>query len=179
MKIHNRSFLPLVCAIVVLLLTWTHIEAQPSASSNRGLAKLEIAGKTISINYGRPLLNGRDLDKEAPVGQVWRLGMNQATTIQTGVDLYTCCGVVKEGSYSLWAKKVGENKWELIFNSETGQWGTQHNALKDILSVPMQLEASKESIEQFTITVVKTAKGGEIRCAWGTQILVAEFSTKA
>ena len=64
-------------------------------------------------------------------------------------------------------------------NSQSGQWGTDHDPLKDLISVPMKVETSKNSVEQVTITLVKTAKGGEIRCTWGTQVLVAEFSNKA
>lgn len=164
---------------VVLLFCSTLLIGQPGVSSNRGEVKLDIGGKSVSINYGRPFLQGRDLTKEAAVGTVWRLGMNEATQIKTETDLYTCCGMVKAGSYSLWAKKMAENKWELIFNSQTGQWGTQHDPTQDLISIPLKVEPSKQSVEQFTITLVKTAKGGEIRCAWGNQVLVAEFTTKA
>lgn len=174
-----RFFAILTTIAVIALLTVTPMVAQPAAGANRGIVKLEIGGKTLSINYGRPSLKGRDVAKQVAVGTVWRLGMNEATVLRAGFDLYTCCGLIKAGAYSLWAKKVAENKWELVFNSQTGQWGTEHDPLKDVLSVPMKVENSKQSVEQFTITLVKTAKGGEIRCAWGTQVLVAEFSTKA
>lgn len=178
--IGKKQFLKSLAFVAVLiLLSLTLLSGQPGVSSNRGEAKLDIGGKIVSINYGRPLLQGRDLTQEAPVGTVWRLGMNEATQIKADIDLYTCCGMVKAGSYSLWAKKVAENKWELIFNSQTGQWGTQHDPTRDLISVPMKTEPSKPSVEQFTITIMKTTKGGEIRCAWGTEVLVAEFSTKA
>lgn len=174
----TRELTTLVWAGFVLALVSAVLWAQPAVSSNRGEAKLDLGDKTITINYGRPYLQGRDITKEAAVGTLWRLGMNQATQMKTEVDLYTCCGVLKAGSYSLWAKKVAEDKWELIFNSQTGQWGTQHDPLRDLLTVPMKVEISKQSVEQFTITLVKTAKGGEFRFAWGTQVLVAEFTTK-
>ena len=166
------------CLTLGLFLAIPFLSAQPPAGPNRGVANLTLDGKTISINYGRPALKGRDLSNSVAVGTVWRFGMNEATVLKTDADLYTCCGVLKAGSYSLWAKKVGENKWELIFNSQTGKWGTDHDPLKDLISVPMKVETSKDSAEQVTITLVKTAKGGEIRCAWGTQLLAAEFSNK-
>lgn len=173
-----RSYKFLTPILLILLSTLSPLSAQPGVSSNRGEAKLDLAGKTISINYGRPTLKGRDF-KDVAIGTTWRLGMDQATTLKTTFDLYTCCGLIKAGSYSLWAKKVAEDKWGLIFNSQTGQWGTQHDPLRDVLSVPMKLQTSKQNVEQFTITLVKTANGGEIHCAWGAQVLIAEFSTKA
>lgn len=176
---HPRLFKTSGCLLAATIFTVVTLSAQPPAGSDRGNARLLLEGKAITINYGRPALKGRDLSNSVAVGTIWRLGMNEATTIKTDLDFYTCCGVVKAGSYSLWAKKVGVDKWELVFNSQTGQWGTDHDPLRDVLSVPMKTETSKESVEQFTITLAKTPKGGEIRCAWGTQVLVAEFSTKA
>jgi hypothetical protein len=178
-----RSITPLVALAAVLLLLVTALYAQPPAAANRGMAKLDIEGKDFSINYGRPKMNGRDFSSTA-VGTIWRMGMNQATTITLPVEIYTCCGVIKAGNYSLWAKKVdpdkktGAEKWELIFNSQTGQWGTNHDPLKDVLSVPMKVEAAAESVEQLAISIEKAAKGYEIRTAWGTKVLVMEFTTK-
>jgi hypothetical protein len=178
-----RSITSLVALAVVLLLLVTALYAQPPAPADRGMAKLDIEGKVFSINYGRPKMNGRDFSSTA-VGTLWRMGMDQATTITLPVEIYTCCGVIKTGNYSLWAKKVapdkktGAEKWELIFNSQTGQHGTNHDPLKDVLSVPMKVEAAKESVEQLTISMEKAAKGYEIRTAWGTKVLVMEFTTK-
>ncbi len=166
----------LVAAVILLV---TSMWGQPAAGPNRGIAQQDFGGKTLSINFGRPSLMGRDLNAAAKPGQVWRLGMNEATVLRTPFDLYTCCGVVKAGAYSLWAKKIDDKNWEMVFNSQTGQWGTEHDPTKDVISVPMKVDTSKESIEKFTIKIVKTAKGGEIRCAWGTQVLVMEFSDKA
>lgn len=176
---HSLSKILLQCAIAAaMILSGLPVLAQPAAGPMRGIATLDLGGTNISINYGRPSLKGRDMIAEAKTGTVWRLGMNEATVARTSSDIYTCCGVIKAGAYSLWAKKVGDNKWEMVFNSQTGQWGTMHDPTKDILSVPMTVETSKQSVEKFTITIVKTAKGGEFRCAWGTQVLVMEFTTK-
>ncbi len=179
----HRNFVvklfPWVGLTVLMSVAVLMIFAQPAPGPKRGIATQVFDGKTISINYGRPSLMGRDLNTAAKVGTVWRFGMNEATVLKSDFDLYTCCGVIKAGSYSLWAKKVGDNKWEMIFNSQTGQWGTEHNPTKDLISVPMTVESSNQSVEKFTVTIVKTAKGGQIRGAWGKQVLVMDFSSKA
>ncbi|MDD5544647.1 MAG: DUF2911 domain-containing protein [Acidobacteriia bacterium] len=177
MTLHKRTTVKLAAAILLLAGAFVLIPsfAQPPAS-NRGLAKLDLGGdKTISIDYGRPDLKGRDLNAALKVGEVWRLGMNQATVLKSDVDIYACCGVIKKGNYSLWAKKTAENKYELIFNSQTGQWGTLHDPKKDVISVPLKVEASKDPVDKFTVTLAKKGDDAEARFAWGKETLVMEF----
>src|SRR6266496_3903692 len=64
-----------------------------------------IKGKKISVNYGSPSLKGRDVFSLAPVGTVWRLGMNQPTTLETTGTLTVAGKTLSPAKYSLWAKK--------------------------------------------------------------------------
>ncbi len=72
-------------------------------------------------------------------GSFWRMGMNQATVLTTPVDLVFGTTKVAKGAYSLWLKKEGP-KYMLVFNSQTGQWGTQHDPAKDVTSVALKSE---------------------------------------
>ena len=66
------------------------------------------------------------------VGQFWRMGMNQAAVLSTPVDLTFGSTKVPKGAYSLWLKLAAPDKFELVFNTQTGQWGMQHDAAKDV-----------------------------------------------
>ena len=44
--------------------------------AKRGTAEATINGKKVSISYGRPSLQGRDMLAQATPGTVWRVGMN-------------------------------------------------------------------------------------------------------
>jgi hypothetical protein len=148
------------------------------AQGDRGKAEATVGGKSFSIDYGRPSLKGRDMLAKAPVGTVWRMGANKATTLEAGGDLVFGESTVPKGSYSLFAKRLDEKSWQLIFNSQTGQWGTQHDASLDVAAVPLSWEQQETSTEQFTIEISAGGDGGEIKMMWGTHVLKAGFGVK-
>jgi hypothetical protein len=59
-----------------------------------------------------------------PFNKVWRAGANEATQIQTDKDIIIEGKKLPAGKYSIYTIP-GEKKWQIIFNSETGQWGVE------------------------------------------------------
>lgn len=145
-----------------------------SAQAVRGKAELAVASGTIAIDYGRPSLKGRDMLSQLQEGAFWRMGMNQATVLTTPVDLAFGTTRVPKGAYSLWLKKTGD-AFQLVFNSQTGQWGTQHDPAKDVGSVAVTKTALASPVETFTIELVPAAKGGTFDLSWGATKLAAPF----
>ena len=78
----------------------------------------------ITINYHRPLANGRQIwGKVVPYGQVWRAGANENTTI-TFTDPVTIEGQpLDKGTYGL-HMIPGENQWTVIFSKDSTSWGS-------------------------------------------------------
>ena len=78
----------------------------------------------ITINYHRPLTNGRQIwGKLAPYGQVWRAGANENTTI-TFTDPVSIEGqTLDKGTYGL-HMIPGENEWTVIFSKDSRAWGS-------------------------------------------------------
>jgi hypothetical protein len=148
--------------------------APASAQAVRGKAELAAASGTITIDYGRPSLKGRDMLSQLQEGAFWRMGMNQATVLTTPVDLAFGATRVPKGAYSLWLKKTGD-AFQLVFNSQTGQWGTQHDAAKDVCSVAVTKTALASPVEVFTIELGPAAKGGSFDLSWGATKLTAPF----
>ncbi len=157
----------------LLLLTLLLLIGSSIFAADRGTTEIMLGGKSVSIDYGRPTLRGRDPNQLIGVGHVWRLGMNQATTLTTEGDLKFGALDVSQGSYSLFAKKTGVEAWDLIFNKQTGQWGTQRDASKDLGSVPLTVGEGTESVEQFTIELLP---GGEFSMSWGTLRVSVSFT---
>src|SRR3990172_10478640 len=102
------------------------------------------------------------------------MGMNQATVLTTPVDLTFGATKLVQGSYSLWLKKAGD-KFELVFNSQTGQWGTQHDPAKDVCSVVLKQEPLPAPVETFTMDLKAAPKGGDLGLSWGATKLSAGF----
>ena len=78
----------------------------------------------ITINYSRPLVNGRKIwGNLVPYGQVWRAGANENTTVRFP-DAVTVEGqALPAGTYGL-HMIPNENGWTVIFSKAYNSWGS-------------------------------------------------------
>ncbi len=167
MRTHFRAFVVIVCIAVVCTL----------AANDRGVAALNLSGESISVDYGRPDLVGRDLLALARPGLVWRLGMNQATTLSSSADLDFDGQLVRRGNYSLFAKKESAKEWVLRVSSQTGLWGTAgYDEKNDVASIPLRGASLPAPIEKLTILLEKRSEDrGDLAIQWGERELRASF----
>jgi len=136
-------------------------------------------GASIVLDYGRPAKRGRVLyGSLVPYGQVWRTGANAATQIRTDRALDFGGTVVPAGFYTLWTVP-GPEGWKLIFNSQTGQWGTAHNAALDVFTVDMKVSALAQVVERFTISIEELPSGGVLNMDWDTTRASVAFTAAA
>jgi hypothetical protein len=150
------------------------LAAPALAQGERGKAELPAGAGAITIDYGRPSLKGRDMFSQLQEGAFWRMGRNEATVLTTPADLAFGGTHVAKGAYSLWLKKSGE-AFLLVFNSQTGQWGTNHDPAKDVASVTMAKAPLPAPVETFTIGLAPLPKGGTLELSWGATKLSAAF----
>ena len=155
----------------------------------RGVAKIAQDGKSISIEYGRPSLKGRTLDDlllqlKPPDAQglhqdYWRLGADKSTTFSTAADLEFGEVEIPKGRYSLWAEREADVFWNLIFNKQHDQWGTQHDPSQDFASVPLTETQAATSADILTILLLKKdASHGIVVIHWGDLKLSADFGIR-
>src|SRR5580700_8128545 len=137
-----------VVTLVLILATMT-----AAAQDTRGKAEATVKGKKISIDYGRPSLQGRDMLGMATPGMTWRLGMDEATEIQTAATLVVGGKELKPGKYTLWARKTGATQWTLAFHPQTGVWGDPPLTEGYVAQVPLKLDKVANSAEQLTISL--------------------------
>jgi hypothetical protein len=148
------------------------------AQGDRGKAELKAGPGIITIDYGQPMSHGKDRVGEQEVGQIWRMGKDAATILMTPVDLDFGSVKVPKGKYSLFLNRAATDKYELILNSQTGQWGTQHDSSKDFAKIPVKRESLPNLVEAFTIELQPAASGGVFEMRWGTTKLSAPFQFK-
>src|SRR5207302_3485522 len=80
-------------------------------------------GKSIKVDYSSPRVKGRKIFGElVPYGQVWRTGANEATTFVADENLFAAKTSIPAGSYTIFTLP-GPDKWTLIINKKTGEWG--------------------------------------------------------
>lgn len=138
-------------------------------------ASVTLKGKKITIDYGRPFLKGRKVGQElAPYGKVWRTGADEATALNTEIDLNIGGIKVPAGQYTLYTLP-SEGTWKLIINKQTGQWGTKYDESQDLGRIDMKKTDLPQSVEQFTISFDKKGESAaDLNLDWGnTRVSVA------
>jgi Protein of unknown function (DUF2911) len=158
-------------AVLALLLAAVATPALAHAAP-RGEAKAMVAGKAISIDYGRPSLAGRDMLGKAEVGKPWRMGADGPTTLKTDADLTFGATRVPKGSYVLTATKTAETEWSLNVAKAEGE------AKTTVADIPLVAGKLAESVEEFTIVLHGDKDKGDVELQWGTTSLKAAFTGK-
>jgi len=146
-------------SLVVLIAAMAIAQQPPQDKSKRpsphDTTEVTLKGKKITIEYGRPYLKGRKVGQElAPYGKVWRTGADEATALNTEIDLNIGGVKVPAGKYTLYTLP-SEGTWKLIINKQTGQWGTKYDESQDLARIDMKKSALPQSVEQFTISFDK------------------------
>jgi hypothetical protein len=141
------------------------------ALSARDTARAVFGGDTLWVDYGRPLTRGRRIfGALVPWGAVWRTGANAATQFRTPVDLIVGGTHVPAGTYTLWsipAAPRAEARWLLVINTQTGQWGTEYDAARDLARVPLTTAPAAPPVERFTFTIEATGdRAGMLAFTW-------------
>jgi len=142
--------------------------------SPRDTVRATIGGAAVMIDYGRPAARGRNVFANGVLGDsVWRTGANAATQFTTTRDLVVGRDTLRAGAYTLWTRVApGNSRYTLVFNSQTGQWGTEHHFERDVLSVPLERSALGAPVERFTIRLPSSNGGATLRLEWATTALV-------
>ncbi|MGE5205569.1 MAG: DUF2911 domain-containing protein [Chlamydiota bacterium] len=97
----------------------------------------------ITINYHRPLVNGRKIWGDlVPYGQVWRAGANENTTIAFSDPVTIEGQPLDKGVYGL-HMIPGENEWTVIFSHAATSWGSfTYKQAEDALRVTVKPQAA-------------------------------------
>lgn len=145
----------LVMLIAVMAMAQQPTQDKSKRPSPHDTTGVTLKGKKITIDYGRPYLKGRKVGQDlAPYGKVWRTGADEATALNTEIDLNIGGVKVPAGKYTLYTLP-SEGTWKLIINKQTGQWGTKYDESQDLARVDMKKSTLPQSVEQFTISFDK------------------------
>ena len=146
-----------------------------AAQDERGKAELKVSGGVITIDYGRPSLKGRDMLSKLAVGDSWRLGKDEVTTITTPVDLMFGSTRIAKGTYGLWLKRTQSDRYDLVFNRQTTSHAMKHDTSIDVAAVPMTKSEIKSPVETLTIGL-QPEGGGSLVVEWGNVRLTTRFT---
>lgn len=145
-----------------------------------------VEGKWIHVTYGRPLLRGRtgifgsgaDYGKAIADGApVWRAGANDTTRLTTQVPLRLAGQTVPPGTYNVFVD-LKPGAWTLVLttqpvqakydpNDKVNLYGAyNYDPRFELVRVPMTVQESDLSFEQFTIAFVNTTPTATTLAMW-------------
>lgn len=147
--------------------------------SPRDTVRATAGGASLLVDYSRPAKRGRAIfgSTIVPWGEVWRTGANAATQFRTDKALDFGALTLPAGFYTLWTIP-STSGWKLLINSQTGQWGTAHDATKDLFQLDMNVSTLAQPVERFTISVMPSAQGGVINLDWDTTRASIPFTVR-
>ncbi len=151
----------LLVAVLFLLTLTTSVFAQDAPKPKASPAQTatgKVGAANITIAYSSPSVKGRTIwGGLVPYGKAWRAGANEATTFTTDKDITVEGKTLKAGKYSVFMVP-GEAQWQIIFNSQTGQWGTNREGANfdpanNVLTVNVKPKKSAQMNESLKYAI--------------------------
>ncbi len=163
------------------------------AQAPRDNPSAAVGGKKISVEYGRPALGDRTVDKllsELPKDRMWRAGSEQVTTFETEGPVMLGDKKVPAGKYSLYVHSAEDGAFSVALNEVLGQplskvWAAAPDNMKEepwphfnyqeeigdkeVVRVTMSGGKSEQSTDRFTIELKEAGEGATMLMLWGTQ----------
>ena len=158
-----------------------------SAETKSGQTEsIAAGGKTISIKYSSPAVNGRAgklFGKDGTIGgdvnyPVWRAGANAATALDTEANLDIGGLAVPKGDYTLFVNLANTDNWELIINKQTGQSGLEYDARQDLGRVKMTMAKPPALVEQLKYTLSNAGGQVKLQLAWENHVASVMVTVK-
>ena len=139
--------------------------------------RFALGGQEALLCYSRPAAKGRTvMGGLVPYGQPWRLGANEATSLQLPFNATIGGSAVDAGSYSIYAVP-GQTEWEFVLNRQVERWGIPiDDAVKqgDAVSFKRPVSATSAPVEQLTFRWEGTSdSAGQLAMEWErTQVTI-------
>ncbi len=166
----TKIFTLVLAAMLVSTMTWAQQTDKSKRPSPPETAKGTAGGAQITIDYSSPsVVSPKDVDRTGkiwgqlvPFDKYWRAGANEATIFTTDKNIMVEGKKLRKGSYSLFIKPVENGDWSVLFNSQTGQWGTvgegdaqkpNFDPAKNVLEVSVKPEKTNKLNKRLTYEV--------------------------
>jgi hypothetical protein len=167
-----RTFSAAACTLLLAGTALAQMEMPQNGKpllSPPAVATVSLEGQNITIKYNTPSMRGRVIfGGLVPYGKVWRTGANPATTLVTPIPLHIGRLLVPAGTYTLYTLPA-KDKWMLIVNKHTGQWGTEYYPNEDLGRVELKSHTldSPQEVMSISFDDIKPASA-ELHIRWDT-----------
>ena len=149
----KKVFLTLVTFMAVGFLTMATAQIKTPAPSPGAKISQTVGLTDITVEYSRPSVKGRTIfGGLVPFGETWRTGANKNTIVTFSAPVNIGGKDLKAGSYAIFTVP-GKTEWEIIFYTDTENWGTPEkwDAAKEAVRFKAKAEKMDFNIESFMI----------------------------
>ena len=149
----KKVFLTLTTILAVGFLTVATAQIKTPAPSPGAKITQTVGLTDITVEYSRPSMKGRTIfGGLVPYGEMWRTGANKNTMVTFSAPVNISGKDLKAGTYALFTVP-GQTEWEIIFYTDTENWGTPEkwDAAKEAVRFKAKAEKIDFSIESFMI----------------------------
>ena len=178
LKVHLMK--TIVLLLFATIFTSLSIAQELPARSPKAVVNQKVGLSDITIEYSRPSARNRVVyGSLVPYGEVWRLGANECTKITTTKAIIFGRSTLDAGTYAIFAVPQKDGKWNIMFNTDTKQWGTgSYDSDNDVLTTIGG--ASKcDHVESFDISFNNiTNYGATILIKWSNTKVEVPFIIK-
>ncbi|AZQ44616.1 DUF2911 domain-containing protein [Nonlabens ponticola] len=146
-----------VILLLAVCLTASLAQAQIVAVQPSPSAKVtQTVGLTeVTLDYSRPAMRDRNIfGALVPYDKLWRTGANANTIVSFGDDVTVGGAKLAAGDYALYSIP-GKSEWELIFYSNTNNWGTPQDWDENLVAARVKVPVTKidGKVENFSISI--------------------------
>lgn len=181
-------------AAAALLLALPVVAQQDPPPAPRGTATATVAGKTVTVEYGRPSLRGRPLSEliaQLPEDRIWRAGVDAVSTFRTETALMVGDKTVPEGTYTMYVYAPAEGDWSLVLNRDEGRPAREGTARwpyvgdyatiaeREVARVAMRRADIGSPAEMFTVALAPSGPGSALTLSWGDQAYAVDLKPAA
>jgi Protein of unknown function (DUF2911) len=177
MKQKLAVLIAFLLTITILTLAQQDKSKRPSPAAN---AQCQFSdGKSVKVDYSSPRAKGRKIFGDlVPFGQVWRTGANEATSFVTDTNLSAGGKDIPAGNYTIFTVPAPD-KWTLIINKKTGEWGIPYKYESDELArADMSVSKTSGPVENFTIAFDQKGNACTMRMEWENTRAQVDLSEK-
>jgi hypothetical protein len=126
------------------------------------------SGTTVTISYSSPSVRDRKIwGALVPMDSVWRAGANAATQIEFDKAVKIDGNTLAAGKYTIYMVPTVE-KWIVIFSSQTGQPGMNHDGSStlDLTKVVLRGLANTKKSNEFKESLAYTINEKGMVLSW-------------
>ena len=164
--IMKQLFFVLSMVIVVSSVFAQTTAPKSPAATATGVLK---SGTHITITYSSPSVRGRKIwGGLVPMDSVWRAGANEATQIEFDKAVKIDGQNLAAGKYTIYMAPR-EEKWVVIFSSQTGQPGMNHDGSTtlDFKKEVLRALATPKKTNEFKESLIYTINEKGMVLSWG------------